>query len=502
MSRQYMMSWVAGTQRWAKNYRGKNYAVSCRQLRVSPTKEASWRAANAWWVAKKSELDAADPPGPPEAHPHQDELDLLDSKIAWARQHAPDEVRGLEEARRRVEETPVYEQPPLSDDAVIAENLELFTLLTGVELPQDIDPHVLRHYFGTRRVWQDRLKRAPVAALAADQTLDHWSNVFLQAHRPRVKPGTFGIWKTHIKELISFTAGDEVVLLPTMTPAKIDEAVITKIALHFGKLVSEGAVAPGTANAKLIKLKRFVRWLHAQRLLEELPRNLADKSLRFRDPLKKIKVPKRSVVLDLLADLPEKDRLFALLSLNCGMNQVDISELVQQQVGWEKGTLTRKRVKTMAHEHVPEVRYVLWPETLSLLQEHRSDQEHVLLTERGTVLLERFERAGKACKKDNITLRWKRLMRRRKAAGKPTVPFGVFRKVSSTLLERHPVYGRFSDYFLGHAPRSIKERHYAKPSNKLFAKGLLWLGRKLKVVPPEDKTNGPVAEGVHEQPAA
>lgn len=494
MSRQYYMTWVPAAKRWAKNYRGKNYAVSCKQLNATPTKEGSWRAANAWWLTKKAEIDAEDPRSPPPLHPFQAELNQLDAKLDWARQHAPDEVKGLEETRQEVARTAHYEEPQLPDEAVIAENLRLFKEQTALELPDGVDPEIIRYFFGNKRMWADRMKRSPVEMIAADQTLEHWSKVFLDSIKPQCKPGTFGIWQTHVKELINFKDAEGVVLLPTMRPEKINEVVVGKIGLHFAKLLGEKKIAPGTANAKIIKLRRFVRWLYGRRLIEELPRNLTDKSLRFRNPAKKIRLPKLAVVLDVLAGLPEMDRLFALLSLNCGMNQVDIAGLQQEQIEWTKGTLTRKRVKTEDHDDVPEVTYSLWPETLELLKKYRSDQPHVLLTERGTLLLERFERNGKTCKKDNITLRWKRLMRQRRSEAKAVIRFGVFRKVSSTLLERHPVYGRFSDYFLGHSPRSVKERHYAKPSNKLFARGLLWLGRKLKVIPEEAKIETPKVE--------
>src|SRR4051794_36511537 len=63
------MTWVPSAKRWAKNYRGKSYSVSCRQLGVPPTKEASWQAANEWWEGKLAELgETSRPP----VHPLED----------------------------------------------------------------------------------------------------------------------------------------------------------------------------------------------------------------------------------------------------------------------------------------------------------------------------------------------------------------------------------------------------------------------------------------------
>src|SRR5581483_8807540 len=71
---EYQMTWVPSTKRWAKNYLGKSYSVSCRQLGCQPTKEASWKKANDWWEQKQAEIDGQHIPLP---HPHAELIDLL-----------------------------------------------------------------------------------------------------------------------------------------------------------------------------------------------------------------------------------------------------------------------------------------------------------------------------------------------------------------------------------------------------------------------------------------
>src|SRR5262245_17445726 len=56
MPRKTLMTWAPSSRRWRKMHRGVWYSVSCRQLGVAETKEASWRAANAWWQAKLAEV--------------------------------------------------------------------------------------------------------------------------------------------------------------------------------------------------------------------------------------------------------------------------------------------------------------------------------------------------------------------------------------------------------------------------------------------------------------
>jgi hypothetical protein len=100
--RNYNMTWVASQTRWLKEYQGKTYSVSCRQLSkwlgrpVPATKEGSWREANAWWDVKKAEIDAAariaqmdvDADGVP-FDGRQEALDAIREKINWARHFAP-----------------------------------------------------------------------------------------------------------------------------------------------------------------------------------------------------------------------------------------------------------------------------------------------------------------------------------------------------------------------------------------------------------------------------
>jgi hypothetical protein len=52
------MTWVAGSRRWRKLYKGKWYSISCKLLGTEETKEGSWRAANEWWEREKGKADA------------------------------------------------------------------------------------------------------------------------------------------------------------------------------------------------------------------------------------------------------------------------------------------------------------------------------------------------------------------------------------------------------------------------------------------------------------
>ena len=42
----------------------------------------------------------------------------------------------------------------------------------------------------------------------------------------------------------------------------------------------------------------------------------------------------------------------------------------------------------------------------------------------------------------------------------------------------HPEYGKFAQYFLGHAPQTVADKHYIKPSDEQFANAVRWLGEQ------------------------
>ena len=156
------------------------------------------------------------------------------------------------------------------------------------------------------------------------------------------------------------------------------------------------------------------------------------------------------------------------------MTNADIGELRKDMV--KEGYLTRRRVKTGDHAHVPTVTYRLWAETLALLDRFKSDDPELwFVTERGTPLVTGWIEDGKPRKKDLISNTWQNW----KAIHKCPIPLCKFRSVAATALESHPHYGRYTSYFLGHSPISLKDRHYAAPSQAVFDEALEWLRGEL-----------------------
>lgn len=57
----------------------------------------------------------------------------------------------------------------------------------------------------------------------------------------------------------------------------------------------------------------------------------------------------------------------------------------------------------------------------------------------------------------------------------------LLRKTAASMLESHEVYGRFVGLFLGHAPASMKDKHYSAPPQQHFDAAIHWLGEQLGV---------------------
>jgi integrase len=219
--------------------------------------------------------------------------------------------------------------------------------------------------------------------------------------------------------------------------------------------------------------RAFVRFLWESGLIE-LPKNINSK-WRFGNGAKAVKTWTSAEVQRVIKEAPGKLKLALLLMVNCGFTQTDVSDLGDDEVDWQAGRITRKRSKTGEWENVPVVCYKLWPQTFELLKKYRSGTERVLLTERGLAYLRKELVSGKLVKADNIASNYTHLKKRLKFRK----PLKLLRKTAATVLESHATYGRFTAFFLGHAPQSVKDRHYAQPSQELFDEAMIWLGQHL-----------------------
>ena len=224
--------------------------------------------------------------------------------------------------------------------------------------------------------------------------------------------------------------------------------------------------------------RTWVRWLVEQNKITTPPRNLASKEFNFHAASGAVQTWTIAEVRRVIGAARGKLKLALLLQLNTGMNQVDVSDLLDSEVDWKAGRVTRKRSKTRKKKNVPTVSYQLWPETFALLKQYRSGSERVLLTKSGLPFVRKEMVDGKSKRADSFRSLYLALAR----ALAFDKPMKELRKTSASLLESHKDYGRFTSLFLGHAPTTIKDKHYAAPPQTLFDEAVLWLGKQFGFV--------------------
>lgn len=131
--------------------------------------------------------------------------------------------------------------------------------------------------------------------------------------------------------------------------------------------------APASVGHAAGVVKRMIDWGWSKRLINELPRNLKE-FVRVSLPKPKPQTYTADELQALYAKANPKFRLYILLAINCGYQQIDIATLERGMVDWDKGTITRGRHKTGVPQHSK-----LWAITLNALKEHSEEKGDLLL---------------------------------------------------------------------------------------------------------------------------
>lgn len=208
-----------------------------------------------------------------------------------------------------------------------------------------------------------------------------------------------------------------------------------------------------------------------------MPTNIDDRGMKISVPTKSITTLSCDEVKKLIDAANDRTRLYILLMLNCGMTQKDVAVLRRNEVDLKLGTITRKRSKTAAYEGVPTVTYRLWRDAQELLTREQSEKgDLALLTREGMPLMtESVSESGKYRRLDAIRLAFRAPVMKTGISATPR----ILRKTSATLIDNK--FLGLGELFLGHAPRTIKDKHYAKPPQDLLDEALAWLATQYGV---------------------
>ena len=423
------MTWVASGRRWMKKHMGKWYAISCRKLGVADTKEASWKAANAWWEAKLKEIEASPPS---EQDVRANAFKVWSMVQDWGQ---------LDAASRE----------------------KLVDSLVGVGQYQKI------------KAQADQVVAATVTAAPPERTVraqvEAWKTLLRSVCQSgQMSEGRFDGYCRNIGKFSEWIG-------PEAAVDAIDEARLEGYFNYLSLQIEAEKYSPGYAHTLMMTAKQFISRLAEMKLIP-LPGNIRSRRFRFNHSAPaKIETFTTDEVREMLAaceGFSERTKLYILLMLNCGMYQNDIAELHRDEVGWTKGTITRARSKTR-ERNGPVVTYRLWPETFALLKKHRTKQgELALTTDEGNPLVRYWLENGACRRYDVIHSAWTRLAGK---LGVQKMRLGMkhLRKTSATLLGAHPQYKYFAGHFLADSPKGMDQRHYVRPNDEEFFLALDWL---------------------------
>jgi integrase len=495
-----LMTWIAGQKRWTKMYRGRRYYVSARQLGCPETKEGSIQAANQFWRDKQAEIDFAVRENARKPQAREDIVAALLGGKAW------DSVKAIVDAANRH-----LEQLPLSLEAeTLAERIEeaayhedetgneggweriaaglreklLSALLGKVIIEGESLPEQLRESLRPARVAQleTAVKGVRGDAVAdAVQSVQAWVDKWLGMRKALV--ACKGLKAVTVDDDRSRMAHFAAFVGETSDVATLDAAKLTGF-YHFclskiGERCDDGKSGWSASHGQKVfaTVRSWIRWL-AEEGAVEMPSNIASKGFRFGSTAKRIQTWTVEEIQHVVGEASGRLKLALLLMANCGMTQIDVADLHDDEVNWKTGRITRKRSKTANHDSVPTVSYPLWRDTFALLKQYRSGADRVLLTTSGRPFLRQSFKDGKLYRVDCFVGTFNRLKKRLRFKKS----MKQLRKTSASMLESHPVYGRFTSLFLGHAPASIKDRHYADVPQTLFDEAVRWLGEQFGFV--------------------
>ncbi len=457
MGRKLELTPMPSSNRWRKKYKNHIYYLpGCK----SKSDYEGYRLALVAWRAKKAEIDANDPNN----QAYEQAIRIRKDMVRVCHSYENDELS----SQLQMEITQLRKQNA-------ARNPPKLTT-------PEIDP-LRRFPLDEQVLWMERLRQLQVldevaeesrrASRAHDKSIEGNIDRFLQRMQVRalgreISLGRYDAYRCcldHFKKWVGGT--NEIDFITARTLLDYHTYLLEEVSRGMSRAYASGHV--GT-------VRRFIRWCWTLDLLP-LPKNIDDKEITISVPNPPIKVFTVDEFKSLLSGASSSTRLYLLLMLNCGYQQQDIAELKRQEIDWERGRIARKRSKTGNHANVPIVEYRLWDETFALLKKHgRTDTELVLLNQKGGPLKAEMLVNGKIKKIDNIRSAYNRLVHKLKM--NPMKPLKVIRKTGASKLAEHPEYGRFDRLYLGHAPTSIKDKHYVQTPQNLFDEAILWLGKQ------------------------
>jgi integrase len=491
----YLMSWEPKNRRWWGTITGHpRLFISCRQLakwsgkQFPPTMDGSYQVANEWYRVKERELLGEKP-----SHRYAKDLEELEKRRAWAiRNGSHDMAKVITHELQLIHagSEPSYLSQYQDDDNGRQEgHFPKPNFRVAERGDPEYEEKLARGFIDEvdawdatdvgNRVWNDRVGRGVTQPVAEDLYVRSRIKSYLDGLRGRVgagqfSPGSYANKSETLKKFEKWIGEDALVdSIDEETLHRYFQHILGLITARNDDLKDKSGCSVAYAKKQFSDAKTFIFNLVEKKLVPPLA-SLSSKAFRLNDDPKKIIPYTIEEVRVLVERATGQLKLHLLLMLNCGMTQIDIANLQDEEVDWDRGRIVRKRSKTQRLPNTPTVSYNLWPTTLDLLKLYRSGQDRVLQTCTGGRWAWREMGAnGKTRRSDNIATNYNRL-RKKTGIDKTLI---VMKKTSSSLLRTQNEYADLYWLFLGHSPKTIADRHYAAPPEERLNAAITWLGK-------------------------
>ena len=338
----------------------------------------------------------------------------------------------------------------------------------------------VRHQLDQRAKWAERIRTLEeTPARPTRRLLTHYIDLYLEGKLAQVKGGkrklrTYGSLRERFKPLREFIANS--------TLDDLKEETLT----HFYHFCISKSWSGVRQKYIFQTITTLANWVYRQRYTDYRPRNIDDK-WEFLEHVENGKRKSRSKFLftkdDMtkLLDLPKQGKAWALLSLNTGMTQADLTVLQKSDI--KDGRLVFSRTKTIRVKNAPVVNYPLWKCTLDALKAAQAkDGDLIFTTKTGTPLItEKLKDDRNISIWDTVSRQWNRWRKEGKIAGKP---FKYLRKTGATILGDSE-FRVWRPLYLADVPTDVAGIHYDIKEGKIipeFDKAIQYIGRELGLV--------------------
>ncbi|WP_254513860.1 hypothetical protein [Anatilimnocola floriformis] len=240
------------------------------------------------------------------------------------------------------------------------------------------------------------------------------------------------------------------------------DAVTEENYRKFFKAITSADHSAYYKHDTLQDVKTFIKFLYQERQLSEPLRNLDSLKVKIVDhAVQSFTVEELRLIL---RDATGPLRLFVWLFANCGMRQKDVSSITHAM--YAGGYLTRKRGKTADHARAPKVSHKLWPETLALIEQHRTTgkgSDLLFLQENGKpwVMDDTLNKNERRCRDDNFAALWRDFVE----THPQRLPAKHLRGSAANLIQGNNQIS-LQVKFLADVPSGVILKHYIDPTQE------------------------------------